>query len=199
MPPGRPSSAEERAARKATTALCCELPSTLPRRRRVAPPTPPLVSPACPFRLVSTHPLPAYLPIRFFWSFLCPFLRTPYLIRYVLVPRFASSPFLPSKLACKFRIALCAYIRPRMRAMFNDDVLHTPLVLAPVGLNECSVTEVVIGGAWAPSFVGYFFLFRWVICFRLVSFLVASFAHGDCWRSKSPLLCLVSGPASCSA
>ncbi len=134
---GGPSSAEERAARKATTASCCELPSTPLRRRHVAPPTPPLVPPRCPFHLASAHPLPAYLPVCFVWSFLCPFLRTPYLIRYVLVPRFASSPFLPSELACEFRIALCAYIRPRMRAMFHDDVLHTPLVLASVGLNEC--------------------------------------------------------------
>lgn len=113
MPHGRPS-AEERAERKATTALCCELPSTLPWRRRVAPPTPPLVSPACPFRLVSTHPLPAYLPIRFFWSFLCPFLRTPYLIRYVLVLRFTSSSIPSSLLSLPANFVLrCAPIYAR--------------------------------------------------------------------------------------
>ena len=42
--------------------------------------------------------------------------------------------------------------------MFNDDVLHTPLVLASVGLNECCLaTEVVVGWTWGfPLWVTFF-------------------------------------------
>lgn len=90
MPPARPSSAEERAARNPTTALCCELPPTPPRRRHAArplPPVPPLPYPSAariPARPLTSvllfllfHPFAIPQPFRISPPF-CSFLQSPF-------------------------------------------------------------------------------------------------------------------------